>query len=294
MPQLQSWSRKALSLNTLALNSLVVKCQSLPLPLIRRVLLGCILLLICQQLAVLTWRVLLPENPRTVSMSFKPAQAKENPAAPGDFTLFGRSPEINNPAVPESALNGDIPRSALNISLTGILASEDASRSIAIIAKDSQQYSRSVGDAVPGYEARIVTIFADCVVLQHQGRYEALHLYQDDAEKAAPERTGAFSQLKEKIQKQPMSAMDYLTVSPVMEEGVLKGYQLNPGKKTDLFYRAGLQDNDLAVALNGIDLRDAGQAQQAVAQLSGMNKINLTVERDGQRQDIYLALDGDN
>nr|UKE85636.1 type II secretion system protein GspC [Pectobacterium sp. PL152] len=83
-------------------------------------------------------------------------------------------------------------------------------------------------------------------------------------------------------------------MSPVTEEDVLKGYQLNPGKNPDLFYRAGLQDNDLAVSLNGMDLRDADQAQQAMAQLAGMSKFNLTVERDGQQQDIYLALDGDH
>ncbi|MFC3396281.1 type II secretion system protein GspC [Brenneria rubrifaciens] len=182
MPQSPSWSRKTLSLNTL-----VVKLQSLPLPLIRRVLLSGILLLICQQLTVLAWRVLLPNDPHPVNITVTPAQAKEKPAASDDFTLFGRPPDVNPPTVTAAALNGDIPLSTLDITLTGILASEDDKRSIAIIAKDSQQYSRSVGDAIPGYEAKIVTIFADRVVLQYQGRYEALHLYQDDAEGRKPE-----------------------------------------------------------------------------------------------------------
>ncbi|RLM19430.1 type II secretion system protein GspC [Brenneria alni] len=174
MPQSQSWSRKSLSLNTLA-----IKLQSLPLPLIRRVLLGGILLLNGQQLAAITWRVLQPESSRLVNISVTPAQATEKPAAPGDFTLFGRPPDAKTSAAPTGVLTGDIPRSTLNITLTGILASHDAGRSIAIIAKDNQQYSRGIGDAVPGYEARIVTIFADRVVLQYQGRYEALHLYQE-------------------------------------------------------------------------------------------------------------------
>ncbi|WCG84248.1 type II secretion system protein GspC [Pectobacterium sp. A5351] len=280
-------------------NSLVATLRSLPAPLIRRIVLGLILLLICQQLAVLTWRFLLPEDSRLVGVSVTPAQAKEKPATPGDFTLFGHVPNADASAANDAALSGDIPLTSLNISLTGVLASEDARRSIAIIAKDSQQYSRNVGDAIPGYEAKIVTISADRVVLQYQGRYEALYLYQEDLsqeEKAAdaPSSSGAFSQVKEEIQKNPVSAQDYLTISPVTEEEVLKGYQLNPGKNPDLFYRAGLQDNDLAVSLNGMDLRDADQAQQAMAQLAGMSKFNLTVERDGQRQDIYLGLDGDH
>lgn len=275
-------------------NSLVATFRSLPAPLIRRIVLGLILLLICQQLAVLTWRFLLPEDSRLVGVAVTPAQAKEKPATPGDFTLFGHAPDTDASAVNDAALSGDIPLTSLNISLTGVLASGDAKRSIAIIAKDSQQYSRNVGDAIPGYEAKIVTISADRVVLQYQGRYEALHLYQEEKAADAPPSAGAFSQVKEEIQKDPFSAQDYLTISPVTEEDVLKGYQLNPGKNPDLFYRAGLQDNDLAVSLNGMDLRDADQAQQAMAQLAGMSKFNLTVERDGQQQDIYLALDGDH
>ncbi|MEQ9771152.1 type II secretion system protein GspC [Pectobacterium jejuense] len=274
-------------------HSLVATFRSLPAPLIRRIALGLILLLICQQLAVLTWRFLLPEDSRIAGVSVAPAQAKEKPATPGDFTLFGQAPDADASAVNDAALSGDIPLTSLNISLTGVLASGDAKRSIAIIAKDSQQYSRNVGDAIPGYEAKIVTISADRVVLQYQGRYEALHLYQEEKANDAPS-SGAFNQVKDEIQKDPFSAQDYLTISPVTEEEVLKGYQLNPGKNPDLFYRAGLQDNDLAVSLNGMDLRDADQAQQAMAQLAGMSKFNLTVERDGQQQDIYLALDGDH
>ncbi|WP_409158919.1 type II secretion system protein GspC [Pectobacterium sp. B2J-2] len=275
-------------------NSLVATLRSLPAPLIRRIVLGVILLLICQQLAVLTWHLLLPEDSRIDGVSVTPAQAKEKPSTPGDFTLFGHASNADASAVNDAALSGDIPLTSLNISLTGVLASEDAKRSIAIIAKDSQQYSRNVGDAIPGYEAKIVTISADRVVFQYQGRYEALYLYQEEKAADAPSSSGAFSQAKEEIQKNPVSAQDYLTISPVTEEEVLKGYQLNPGKNPDLFYRAGLQDNDLAVSLNGMDLRDADQAQQAMAQLAGMSKFNLTVERDGQQQDIYLALDGDH
>ncbi|WP_245394208.1 type II secretion system protein GspC [Pectobacterium parvum] len=218
---------------------------------------------------------------------------KKKTATLGDFTLFGHAPDADASAVNDAALSGDIPLTSLNISLTGVLASGDAKRSIAIIAKDSQQYSRNVGDAIPGYEAKIVTISTDRVVLQYQGRYEALHLYQEDLSQEG-KAAGTFSQVKDEIQKDPFSAQDYLTISPVTEEEVLKGYQLNPGKNPDLFYRAGLQDNDLAVSLNGMDLRDADQAQQAMAQLAGMSKFNLTVERDGQQQDIYLALDGDH
>ena len=57
-----------------------------------------------------------------------------------------------------------------------------------------------------------------------------------------------------------------------------------------LFRQSGLQANDLAIALNGIDLRDQEQAQQALQNLADMTEITLTVEREGQRHDIAFAL----
>ncbi|WP_265182612.1 type II secretion system protein GspC [Serratia fonticola] len=95
------------------------------------------------------------------------------------------------------------------------------------------------------------------------------------------------------MQKQPQSILNYLNISPVMVDDKLIGYRLNPGKEGELFRKVGLHENDLAVALNGLDLRDAQQAQQALKQLSELSELNLTVERGGQLQDIYLALGDD-
>ncbi|MBQ4797272.1 type II secretion system protein GspC, partial [Pectobacterium versatile] len=59
------------------------------------------------------------------------------------------------------------------------------------------------------------------------------------------------------------------------------------------FYRVGLQDNDMAVALNGLDLRDEEQAKKAMERMADVRNFTLTVERDGQRQDIYMEFGGD-
>ena len=75
-----------------------------------------------------------------------------------------------------------------------------------------------------------------------------------------------------------------------MADGKLKGYRINPGKDVAFFHRIGLLPNDLAVSINGYDLRDNGQAMQIMQQLSSMSEMNLTVERNGQQQDIYIRL----
>jgi len=76
----------------------------------------------------------------------------------------------------------------------------------------------------------------------------------------------------------------------VLSGDKLQGYRLNPGKDASLFRQSGLQENDLAIALNGIDLRDQAQAQQALQHLNEQTEITLTVEREGQRHDIAFAL----
>ncbi|MEE3652621.1 MULTISPECIES: type II secretion system protein GspC [unclassified Brenneria] len=265
-------------------------CQILSPALIRRALFGLFLLLICQQLAVLVWRIRQTEDMPAPGITITAVQAEEKPVISSGFTLFGRPPETHAAAIPLSA--ADIPLTSLTLSLTGILLSDDVTQSIAIIAKDSQQYSLGVGDSIPGTEASIVTILADRIVIENQGRYEALSLYQDVAtDETQPVRATSDDPSEN---KPPLLATDYLTASPVTANGMLAGYRLNPGRDSGPFYRAGLQDNDLAVMLNNLDLRDAEQARQAMIQLPELSAFSLTVERNGERQDIFLQMDGEN
>ncbi|KEY58922.1 type II secretion system protein GspC [Serratia sp. DD3] len=257
-------------------------------------------LLICNQLALLTWQWWLSPEISHVQLSKAPlTPAKTNASTPSDstrFTLFGTSPSVSSSTVTSASSDTllNAPPSSLKINLTGIVASANAERSIAIIAKDNKQFSLGMGDQVPGYDARIASIFADRVVISYQGRYESLLLFSEQPVAVKKnEQSPSASQLKAQLLKQPQNILDYLTISPVMVDNKLTGYRLSPGKQGELFRKVGLQDNDLAVALNGLDLRDAQQAQQALKQLSELSELNLTVERGGQLQDIYISL-GDN
>lgn len=256
-------------------------------------------LLICNQLALLTWQWWLSPEISPVLLSKAPlTPANTNASTPSEstrFTLFGTSPSVSSSTVTSASSDTllNAPPSSLKINLTGIVASAKAERSIAIIAKDNKQFSLGMGDQVPGYDARIASIFADRVVISYQGRYESLLLFSEQPEAVKNEQSPSTSQLKAQLLKQPQNILDYLTISPVMVDNKLTGYRLSPGKQGELFRKVGLHDNDLAVALNGLDLRDAQQAQQALKQLSELSELNLTVERGGQLQDIYFSL-GDN
>lgn len=250
------------------------------------------LLLIGQQLAKLSWRMILPAYSPAIEMNDAPEISPLIPAPKTElpvFTLFGRAEKKPQSSAHDESLD-QAPLSSLKLRITGLLASSDAARSIVIMAKGNQQVSLMTGDSTPGNEARIIAILRDRIIVNYRGRNEAILLADDGSMKAAVAPDTALNSPLSKIRQQPQNIRNYLNISPVMVNEQLSGYRLNPGKDPTLFRESGLHENDLAVALNGLDLRDRQQAQQALKQLPELSEITLTVEREGQRQDIYLAL----
>lgn len=108
------------------------------------------------------------------------------------FTLFGLAEKTS-----ASAHGGNLdqaPVSALKLRVTGLLASTDPSRAIAIMMKGNQQVSLGIGDNTPGGEAKIVAIFPDRLIVNYRGRNEAIPLFNDPPAarpKIAPRRQPA-------------------------------------------------------------------------------------------------------
>jgi len=269
---------------------------------------GILLILCCQQLATLTWQ-LLPAakgpaqplvRPTLMGRAAPPAANPLDVRSLLQLALFGKAdaPATKRPAASSSDRQQTMPRTRLNLTLTGVLASNQADRSIAIIINGGEESSYGIGDLVTGTQARLRDILPDRVILDNQGQDETLMLDGEEfralgQQPAAPVASGdtsELSQLRNDLVKNPGKLLDYVNISPIMTEGKMQGYRINPGKDVAFFHRIGLQSNDLAVSINGYDLRDNGQAMQIMNQLSSMTEMNLTVERNGQQQDIYIKL----
>lgn len=270
---------------------------------------GVLLILCCQQLATLTWQILPATKGPTQPMirPTLPGNAVPPAANPLDvqallqLALFGKAdaPVTKRPASGSTESQQAMPRTRLNLTLTGVLASNQADRSIAIIINGGVEASYGIGDLVTGTQARLRDILPDRVILDNQGQNETLMLdgeefkalgNQPPPAPVASGGTSELSQLRNDLVKNPGKLLDYVNISPIMAEGKMQGYRINPGKDVAFFHRMGLQSNDLAVSINGYDLRDNGQAMQIMNQLSSMTEMNLTVERNGQQQDIYIKL----
>lgn len=251
-----------------------------------------ILITAIPQLAKLTWRLVFPVSHEDISalpLTASPMAESELKTERPVFTLFGLAAK-NNPAPTDATHLNQVPVSSLKLRLTGLLASSNPARSIAIIEKGNQQVSLSSGDTIPGYDARIVAILPDRIIVNYQGRKEAILLFNDTRAPSSSPAAAPRPPLMKRLREQPQNILTYLTISPVLSGDKLLGYRLNPGKDASLFRQSGLQANDLAIALNGIDLREQEQAQQALQNLADMTEITLTVEREGQRHDIAFAL----
>lgn len=258
-----------------------------------------ILLMVGYQLVIVVRQFWLPNEQPEVSLSratAPPTTIDSNKTEETfQFDLFGTasaSTENTDPDAQSSLSNA--PLSSLNLEVSGIVASSKAENSIAIIAKDTQQFSVGIGEKIPGYDATVAAISNDHIVIKYQGKNESLLLEYDNPVKKTTrdENNSTAEDDSTPLPYKPQNIYDFVNISPVTVNKKLSGYRLNPGKDSQLFYHVGLQDNDLAVSLNGSDLRDAKQAQQIMKQLSEFTEMKITVERDGQLHDVFIAVGG--
>ncbi|HAG38464.1 MAG TPA: type II secretion system protein GspC, partial [Pseudoalteromonas sp.] len=107
---------------------------------------------------------------------------------------------------------------------------------------------------------------------------------------ADPDVKEAIIETREELLSEPGKLFDYIRVSQAMSDGELIGYRLSPGKEPALFKQMGLQNNDLAVAINGYQLTDLQQAMAAINELRNTSDATITIERDGEQIDVQFSL----
>jgi len=257
-----------------------------------------LLILLAQQSASLTWRLFALANPEPVT-PWQPAmvapkeqgQTRLELDALRQLALFGKAQPTQQS---QPVVSANAPRTQLNARLNGVLASSDPAKSIAIIASANRQNSYGIGDQIDGTQARIRQVYPDRVIIERDGRDETLMLDGEEYGKPLPQPrvidSAALSSLRSELLTNPAKITDYLNISPAHSDSKMAGYRLNPGKNATFFNQSGLQPNDLAIAINGLDLRDNTQAMQAMQQMSGATELTVTVERQGEQFDITVRL----
>ena len=266
--------------------------------------------------AKLVWQIIpepqlsaTPTASRAPVISSSSGKGGVNIAKIQQLNLFGNA--AAKPAEPVAEVT-DAPETRLNLTLTGVVASSEQDAGTAIIENRGSQAVYGLGEKIEGTNATLQKVYNDRVIIKNGVRNETLMLdgidyeeanrrresqvrnrpeieedeYEDDDVELSDEALEATAALRER----PASFTDFISISPKTEEGQLIGYQVSPGKEPELFKSAGLQAGDVITQINGLDLTDLQQSQEALSELRNAQNIELTIIRDGSLTTLYLDL----
>ncbi|CAG21753.1 type II secretion system protein GspC [Photobacterium profundum] len=221
------------------------------------------------------------------------------------MNLFGQYQQ-NAPVIKQQPVKQDAPQTSLNLTLVGVVASNRAETTLAVITNRGKQNTYGLNEAIDGTRATLQAVYVDRVIIRNSGRDETLMLdgvkfgqsqsQQPARSKSKPVDTvkaassSELDQIKKDILEKPQNLFTYIRLSQVKRDNELVGYRVNPGKDRVLFDAVGLKANDLAVSLNGNDLTDPTVMAKLWTELSEATDFTLTVEREGQLHDIYIEL----
>ena len=264
--------------------------------------------------AKLVWRIIpepqlsaTPTVSRTPVISSSSGKSGVNIAKIQQLNLFGNA--AAKPAEPVAEVT-DAPETRLNLTLTGVVASSEQEAGTAIIENRGSQAVYGLGEKIEGTNATLQKVYNDRVIIKNGARNETLMLdgidYEEanrrreaqarnrpapeDDEDAEVELSDEALEATAALRERPASFTDFISISPKTEEGQLIGYQVSPGKEPELFKSAGLQAGDVITQINGLDLTDLQQSQEALSELRNAQNIELTIIRDGSLTTLYLDL----
>jgi general secretion pathway protein C len=218
------------------------------------------------------------------------------------------------------------PETQLNLTLAGVVASDDKTTSAAVIENSGKQDTYSPGETITGTRAVLDSVFRDRVILKHAGKLETLMLdgfdYNETTKITKPKTenrssltqkkrkkinnkltspnvvdqrtnkmlTNSARSFKEDINSDPSKITDYLKISPKRKDGKIIGYRLMPGKNSEFFQNSGLKSGDVAIQMNGYDLTAPSEAAQALSALKQDKEVSLLIDRNGELNEILFSI----
>jgi general secretion pathway protein C len=215
-----------------------------------------------------------------------------------------------------AAVEEQAKETTLNLQLLGLVSASEPSQSLAIIMADGTQQHLKVGEQLPGGGKVVLNkVLLDRVIIDNNGRYETLWLY-DPAQTARqpgagkplgaalpPQNvdhrnnaqvTNAAQNYRQQLYKNPSSLADVVQVSPANENGKLKGYRINPGRDPKQFQQFGFKAGDIVTSINGVTLDDPQRAMELYNVIRTAQEAAFTVRRGDQDVTLTVSLQDAN
>ncbi len=312
--------------NFIFINNFIAK---LPQQKIAQVISVCLLVYITSIAAKITW-LIIPSASQTISTSgvgnFKPIQSQSRDknhdlSKVQSLNLFGAYNEL---VVETAVIVKNVPETRLQLTLSGLVASDQVDTAAAIIEYKKKQETYGIGDIIKGTRASLEQVLIDRVIIKQSGRLETLMLdgadYSQPAQsvsnksnnregdkktqkspskskpsvldqRANKNLTRKAQLLRADLKNDPGKITDYLRISPAHKGGKVVGYRLSPGKNPEFFKLSGLKSGDIAVQMNGHNLLAPLEVVQAMSALKTERDISLLVERKNDLIEIQFSID---
>jgi general secretion pathway protein C len=313
------------------LRAVTLRAQDLPVAALRTAIQLFLALYCCYLLGRIFWMVLplpqLSHTPADMLQSHGQLTGVEREqgvpleiAALKELHLFGRPDVVSatSKAVMPVAIVAE--QTALDLLLLGVMVSDNLASARAIIAHHNQQDLFAVGDKLPGgSQVQLEQVLPGRVIINNQGNYESLWLYDDAAVQQPPQHTIAHAPtpptapakaiskpasvpVEREVAQAVVSASpaaiaeagtlaDIIKFTPVHANGQILGYRIAPGRAPQLFDRFGLQKNDVITSINGIALDDPAKALKVYRQVQAAKSASFELVRDGRSHIVAVTLD---
>ena len=169
----------------------------------------------------------------------------------------------------------------LPIRLAGVLLADEPADRAAVIRDERTGRFVTVREGGVVATAQVVQISSGRVLLRTWGRLETI-----SSVTAWTERRSCASLLRDRAAL--VNAPDQARIVPAFHDGQPLGFKIFAVRPDSYISRAGLENGDLVVGVNGMHLRTPDEFLIAYSKLRCAQRITLTIIRDGE--ELQLAL----
>lgn len=256
------------------------------------------------------------DNPSGEAVVFRPADNIDITQLQS-INLFGIAGAVSVPQAETEtvAVADDVALNAiktkLNLTLRGIVYSPYDDESLAVIVFQNEQDRYYIGDKLPtGNKVTLARVIPDHVILDNNGRYESLWLYDDEKRSSPARKVSTFKTNKktvtdnrnnarttrlakdyrDRLYKNPGSLAEVLRVSPVNKSGQMLGYRVTPGRDRKQFAQLGFKANDVVISINGIELDEPSKALEIYKLMRTASEAAIVVNRKGAPVEVLVSL----
>ncbi|NHN36686.1 type II secretion system protein GspC [Pseudomaricurvus alcaniphilus] len=288
---------------------------------LKTLLIVLLLLFIARSLATVFWIAFAPTTegaPQLVAANLGLTQYRGEVRAPIDIEqlksirIFGVARQLVQ--APEPVVDDIESRAVetrLKLTLQGLMQGDSDNSGGAIIASNQKQKFYQVGEflEVQG-RVKLAKVLADRVILENNGRYESLRLYEDewsaateivsneflpDADAGQLERALPLEEvesIRRDIDQRGLKALSELINFRVqMQGGRMLGYRIAPGQDARLFTELGLKNGDIVTAINGIELSDVSRLASVMKELESATSADLAIVRGDETLDLSVNIE---